>query len=42
MAVAERLKLWVSSDQRIRLAPMRFAKSESGRSGSIFPRAAPA
>jgi hypothetical protein len=41
MAAAERLKLAVNSDSRIRQAPAKFRNSESARWGSSLPSAAP-
>ena len=42
MTVAGKLKDWLNSDHRIRHAPTRLQLSDSGRSGSSRPRAAPA
>jgi hypothetical protein len=42
MAVAERLKLAVNSETRIRQAPAKLTNSDSARWGSSLPSAAPA
>jgi len=42
MAVAERLKLAVNSETRIRQAPAKLMNSDSARCGSSLPSAAPA